>query len=74
MKGMRFKMAYNVVTLTILFESAPKLFLHFKNGSHVKHQLTESIHFCIKLHPYEYWLQVSCMDLSSQGPSIHRNQ
>ena len=39
MKGIGFKMAYNVVTLTMLFESDPKWFLCFHNGPHVKHKL-----------------------------------
>ena len=37
---MRFKTAYNIVTLTILFESAQKLFLHFNNGPRVNHKLS----------------------------------
>ena len=39
MKIMLFKMAYDVETLTILFENAPKWFFHFKNGPRVKHLL-----------------------------------
>ena len=34
MKIMRFKMVYDVVTLTILFERAPKDLPHFHIGTH----------------------------------------
>ena len=37
MKGMRFKMAYNVVTTKLFFETGPKWFLHFQNGPNDKH-------------------------------------
>ena len=73
-KGKRLKMAYNVVTLTILFESAPKWFLCFQNDPHVEHQLPELMCLQIQIDPYEYWIRVSCMDPLSQGPLVHRIQ
>ena len=39
MTVMQFKMEYDVVTLTILFEIDPKWFLNFHNGTHVEHLL-----------------------------------
>ena len=68
---MRLKMAYNVVTLTILFESTPKRLLQFQNGTHVDNSLPELMHLRIQLDTYEYRPQVSYMDPSSQGPSIY---
>ena len=55
MKEMRFKMAYNVVTITISFGSSSKWFLHFKNDPHVKHRLPARIRLRIQLDPFE-WL------------------
>ena len=37
MKRMWFKIAYGVVTITILFEIAPKWFLHSRNGPYDDH-------------------------------------
>ena len=39
MKGTWFKVVYDVVTITILFESAPKWFLRFQNVPRIEHQL-----------------------------------
>ena len=41
MKIMRFKIVYDVVTLTILFEISQKCLHHFHNGTHVYYQLPE---------------------------------
>ena len=52
MKGIQFKVAYDVVTLTILFESSPKWFLHFHKGPHIKHLLPAEMRLLIQLYPY----------------------
>ena len=39
MKVMRFKMLHDAVTITILFESVPKWFFHFKKDSYDEDQL-----------------------------------
>ena len=49
MKGMRFKIICSVVKFTIFFLSAPKWFLCFHNGPHVKNQLPDLMHLWIQL-------------------------
>ena len=67
---MRFKRTYGVVTLTLLFESAPKWFLYFQKGPHIKHQTPGLMRLRIPLYPYEYRIIVICMSPSIEWHSI----
>ena len=65
MKGTRFKMVYDVVTLTIFFECTQHLFPHFNDGPQTEHRLQEQMIPRIQLYPYKYRISVSYMDQSS---------
>ena len=55
MKITCFKIAYDVVTLTILFESDPKWFLRFQNGPNIENLLPVWMNLGIQIYTYKYF-------------------